>query len=108
MTRSVQFFKDSYMSADMSADTLFRNSNFSMKFLKLFLTFSLTQGISLYQKRSVSPDSRFSKILAGYIDDDQNKAQDLLDYSVKNVWTPPVQHDLFRKFLLKSTLERES
>ena len=91
MTRSVQFLK---------RDMLFRNPNLSMKFLKLFLTFYLTQGISLYQKRSVLSDSLFSKILAETIEEEQNMAQDLLDYSVKNVWTPPIQHDLFYTILL--------
>ena len=71
-----------------------------MKFLKLFLTFYLTQGISLYQKRSVLSDSLFSKILAETIEEEQNMAQDLLDYSVKNVWTPSIQHDLFYTILL--------
>ena len=65
-----------------------------MNFFKLFLTFSYVLG-NVYRKRSVSSDSLWARLLAGTFEDEKNKAQDLLDNSIKNVWTPPLQDDPF-------------
>ena len=66
-----------------------------MKFLKLFLTFSYTFGISVYRKRSVSSTSLWARLLSETFEDEKDLAQDLLDNAMKNVWAPPLQHDPF-------------